>query len=124
MGMVADLGTLQRLPKIISPGWAAQLAYTGETIDGQQAEHIGLVNTNYEQYDELIEAARHLAQRIAEKSPQSIRGSKRMLLYARDHRVDDALQMMAVWNSAHLMSNDLTTAFQAALAKEKPKFED
>lgn len=124
MGMVADMGTLQRLPKIISPGWATQLALTGETIDGHKAKEIGLVNTCYDDYERLMTGAQQLAQTIAEKSPQSIRGTKRMLLYARDHTVADGLEMMAVWNSAHLISNDLMTAFQSAMTKEKPSFED
>jgi enoyl-CoA hydratase len=66
VAIVADLGSLQRLPKIISAGHLAELAYTGKDIDAQRALAIGLVNSVYGDSDEVLKAgARNLALEIA-----------------------------------------------------------
>ena len=124
LGMVADLGTLQRLPKLIAPGMAAELAYTGRKVHGKEAKSIGLVNQYYASREELIEGVTEIASTIASKSPVSIRGTKEVLKYTRDHSVDDALNYMATWNAAMLLSNDLMEAFQSTMEKRKPNFED
>ena len=124
LGMVADIGTLQRLPKIISPGMAAEMAYTGRKVSGQEAKAIGLVNHCYDSMETLFEGVMEIATTIASKSPLSIRGTKHVLQYTRDHSVDDALNYMATWNAAMLLSADLTEAFKATLEKRQPKFED
>jgi len=123
-GFVADLGTLQRLPKIISPGMTAELAYTGRKLYGAEATTIGLTNRTFESKEAMMEDVMKIAENIASRSPLSIRGTKEMLLYARDHSVDDALNYMASWNASMLMSNDLMTAFSASMAKQVPEFED
>ena len=124
LGMVADIGTLQRLPKIISPAMAAEMAYTGRKVSGQEAKNIGLVNHCYESKEELFEAVMKIATMIASKSPVSIRGTKHIIQYTRDHTVDDSLNYMATWNAAMLLSADLTEAFKATLEKRQAKFED
>ena len=124
LGMVADIGTLQRLPKIISPGMAAEMAYTGRKVFGPEAKIIGLVNHCYSSKEELMEGVVQIASVIASKSPLSIRGTKNVLHYTIDHSVDDALNYMAVWNSAMLLSEDLKEAFKATMEKRPPKFED
>lgn len=124
LGMVADIGTLQRLPKIIAPGIAAEMAYTGRKVSGKEAQSIGLVNSCYETQEELIEAVMQIASSIAGKSPVSIRGTKDVLRYTRDHSVEDALNYMSTWNAAMLLSNDLTEAFKATMEKRAPEFED
>jgi enoyl-CoA hydratase len=124
LGMVADLGTLQRLPKIISPGMAAEMAYTGRKVFGEEARNIGLVNHCYASEKLLKEAVMEIAATIASKSPVSIRGTKDVLHYSREHSVADGLNYMATWNSAMLLSADLTEAFKASIEKRSPKFED
>ena len=124
LGMVADIGTLQRLPKIISPGMAAEMAFTGRNVTGKEAENIGLVNHCYKSEEALMEGAMNIASVIASKSPLSIRGTKEMLLYSRDHSVDDALNYMSTWNAAMLLSEDLTEAFNATKEKRTPEFDD
>jgi enoyl-CoA hydratase len=124
LGMVADIGTLQSLPKIISPGMAAEMAYTGRKVSGQEAKNIGLVNHCYGSKEKLFEGVMQIASTIASKSPVSIRGIKHVLHYTRDHSVDDSLNYMATWNAAMLLSADLTEAFKATLEKRQPKFED
>jgi len=124
LGMVADIGTLQRLPKIISPGMAAEMAYTGRKMLGLEAKNIGLVNHCYASKKTLMEGVMQIASTIASKSPLSIRGTKDVLHYTREHSVDDALNYMATWNAAMLLSADLTEAFKATIEKRPPKFDD
>jgi len=124
LGMVADLGTLQRLPKIISTGMAAEMAYTGRKVYGPEAKSIGLVNHCYASKDTLMEGVMQIASTIATKSPLSIRGTKDVLHYTKEHSVDDALNYMSTWNAAMLLSVDLTEAFKATMEKRPPKFDD
>lgn len=123
MGMVADLGSLQRLPTIIPAGFVAEMAYTGRNVGAEEAQRIGLVN-HVVPRAELEQEAFNLALCIASKSPLSIRGTKRNLLYARDHTVEEGLQHIKAWNGQHLLSNDLLEAFQAFKEKRKPEYED
>lgn len=122
MGMVADLGTLQRLPKIIAPGMAAEMAFTGRKVFGPEAKSIGLVNQVYATKEEMLEGVNKLAATIAAKSPLSIRGTKEMLLYSRDHSVADGLNYISTWNAGMLLSADLMEAFQASMERRKPVF--
>jgi len=124
MGMVADLGTLQRLPKLIGEGIAREMAYTARKVSGTEAQQIQLVNAAYESREELMEKVMEVAQTIASKSPLSIRGTKEMLNYTRDHSVADGLNFIATWNAAMILSEDLTTAVQASMTKKNPEFRD
>ena len=124
LGMVADIGTLQRLPKLIAPGLAAEMAYTGRKVSGTEAQSMGLVNHTYPSKDALLEGVMQIAATIAAKSPVSIRGTKEVLRYTRDHGVDDALNYMATWNAGMLLSEDLQEAFKASMEKRAPVFKD
>ena len=124
MGMVADLGTLQRLPKIIHEGMAREMAYTGRKVGGSEAQTIGLTNRSFPDKETMMNEVGKIAATIASKSPLSIRGTKEILLHTRDHSVEDGLRYMAAWNAAMLMSNDLMAAFQASMTKQAPVFED
>ncbi|MDA9121065.1 crotonase/enoyl-CoA hydratase family protein [Flavobacteriales bacterium] len=124
MGMVADLGTLQRLPKFVKPAIVAEMAYTGRKVGAAEAKEIGLVNNHFTDKETLLSEVQKLAETIASKSPISIRGTKEILRHTRDHSVADGLHHMAVWNSAMLLSDDLTAAFMAAMSKQTPDFKD
>ncbi|MGH1362307.1 MAG: crotonase/enoyl-CoA hydratase family protein [Calditrichia bacterium] len=124
LGLVADIGTLQRLPKIISPGMAAEMAYTGRNVDGKEAKDIGLVNRVYANKEAMMADVTGIAATIAAKSPLCIRGTKEILLYTRDHSVDESLNYMVAWNASMLLSDDLMEAFQANMEKRKPVFKD
>ncbi|MEL6654832.1 MAG: crotonase/enoyl-CoA hydratase family protein [Bacteroidota bacterium] len=123
LGLVADIGTLQRLPKILQPGIVAELAYTGRKVEGAEAAAIGLCNRVHEDKEQLYASVRELAATIAAKSPLCIRGTKEMLLYARDHTVAESLNYMTAWNASMLFSNDLMEAFAANMEKRAPNFE-
>ena len=124
VGMTADLGTLQRLPRLVGEGMARELAYTGRNVDGREAHAIRLVNRCYDTREALVAGARELAATIAAKSPLSVRGAKEMITYARDHSVADGLDYVATWNAAMLLSDDLPEALSAAREKRAPRFRD
>ena len=124
LGLVADIGTMQRLPKIIAPGMAYEMAYTGRKVYGQEAVKIGLANRTFTSKEQMLEEVMKIAKQIAAKSPLVIRGTKEMIQYTRDHSVEDGLKMMATYNAAFLLSNDLLESFQATMAKRKPEFKD
>ena len=124
MGMVADLGTLQRLPKLIGDGMVREMAYTGRNVEGKEAEKIGIVNRLFENKELMLLEVKKIAEIIAKKSPLSIRGTKHILLHTRDHSVADGLNYMATWNAAMLLSSDLQEAFEAKMMKKETNFKD
>ena len=122
LAIVADIGSLQRLPPIIGQGHTRQLAYTGEDIDAARAQAIGLVNDVYPDADALHAAAAAMAKRIAGSSPVTTRGIKQVLDYCADKSIKDGLRYTAVWNAAFLQSADLAEAFSAFMERREPKF--
>ncbi|MGO4003842.1 MULTISPECIES: crotonase/enoyl-CoA hydratase family protein [Pseudomonas] len=124
IGMAADVGTLQRLPRIIGDGMLRELAYTGRTFGAEEAQAIGLVNRVYPDAASLLEGVMGIAREIAAKSPIAIAGTKEMISYMRDHSINDGLEYIATWNAAMLQSNDLRVAMAAHMSKQKPEFLD
>jgi enoyl-CoA hydratase len=107
IGMVADVGTLQRLPKLIPLGVVKELAYTGRRMPAAKALAYGLVNEVFDSHEALLAGAMQCAKEIAAKPPVAIWGTKQVIHYARDHTVDDALKQMgwvqgAIWSNAHV----------------------
>lgn len=124
IGMTADVGSLQRLPRLVPDGMVRELAYTGRDFDGAEAQAIGLVNQTFPGHDALLAGVRKIAASIAGKAPLAIRGTKEMLNYARDHSVADGLNYVATWNAAMLMSADLDEASAAMRDRRQPTFGD
>jgi len=124
MGMAADVGTLQRLPRIIGDGILRELAYTGRNVDAAEALRIGLVNRTFGDLPQLLEGVLAIARDIAGKSPIAVHGTKRMINYMREHRIDDGLEYVATWNAAMLQSPDLKLAVVAHMSKDKPVFDN
>ena len=122
IGMVADLGSLQRLPKVVPQGLARQMAYTGERVDAARALAGGLVNAVLPDAEALAAHARQLAAQIAEKSPLAVAGSKQALNYARDHATADALAHMALLQSAIFDIGEMERAIAAWKAKRPGDF--
>ncbi len=107
LGIVADMGTLSRLPGIVGDGIARQLSLTAETIDGARAKEICLVTEALPTIDALRSAAMKMAMNIAAKSPIAVSGTKEVLLFQRDHgRVGDSLQYVATLNASILPDNE------------------
>jgi enoyl-CoA hydratase len=122
IGMVADVGTLQRLPKLLPMAVAKELAYTGRRMGAARALGYGLVNEVFDTQEAMLDAVLQVAGEIAAKPPVAIWGTKQALHYARDHSVDDALKQMgwlqgAVWSNAHVRE-----AIAAAKGKRSAEF--
>ena len=124
VGIVADVGTLQRLPRLIGEGMARELAYTARRVEGGEAARIGLTNRCYDTRAELAAGVATLARELAGKSPLALRGTKEMIGYVRDHTIADGLNYVATWNAAMLQSDDLDEAVRAARERRPPVFRD
>ena len=122
VAMVADLGSLQRLPKLIGLGHTKMLALTGDDIGADRAREIGLVEEIYDDEAELLEAARALGARIAENPPLVVAGVKEVIDFCADKSVAEGERFVAVWNAAFLASYDLKEAFAAFMERRDPKF--
>jgi enoyl-CoA hydratase len=122
--MTADLGTLQRLPKLIPEGIVHELAYTGRRLPAQRALAIGLVNEVFDTQEAMLAAAIQMAREIAEKPPVAIWGSKQAIHYARDHSTQDALKQMGWLQSGIWQSSNLAEAFKAKQQGRTPEFDD
>jgi enoyl-CoA hydratase len=124
LAIVADVGTLQRLPRIVGEGVARELALTARVVEAEEARELRLVNRVLPDREAAIEAALELARTIASKSPIAIRGTKQVMNYSRDHGVADGLEYVATWNAGLLLSRDAQAAFAALLEKRSPEYED
>ena len=122
MGLVADIGALQRLPGIVGFGVTAEMALTGGDYPAQWALEKGLVNEVFEMPEELHAGAWDLAGRIASNSPLVTQGIKRILQANDGRTIDQALDYMAQWNSSFLISNDLMEAMSAFMERRDPDF--
>lgn len=123
IGMAADLGVLQRLPKIVPPALAREMAYTGERLPAARAQAIGLVNAVWPDAATTLEGAMQLARQIAAKSPLAITGSKRALNYAVDHPTASALEQMTLLQSALIDLDEMTRAIAAWKDKREGDFD-
>ena len=124
IGMTADVGTLQRLPKIIPDGIARELAYTGRRMSAQRALEVGLINEIFPTHEELVDGVLDIAREIASKSPLAIWGTKEMLLYSRDHSVADGLNHIATWQTGMFQPSDMIETFAAKAEGREPQFPD
>jgi enoyl-CoA hydratase len=124
IGMTADVGTLQRLPKIIPDGVARELAYTGRDMDAEEAREVGFINRVFENRETMMRKVTAIARSIAAKSPLAVRGSKEMLLYTRDHSVAEGLNYIATWNAGMFSQVDLQRGIEAQMTKARAVYED
>ncbi len=122
MAIVADLGSLQRLPAIISAGHLAELAYTAKDISADRAKEIGLVNDVATDAEGVLKAAHALAAEIAANSPIAVQGTKAVLAANEGKTVAEGLDYVATWNAGMLASEDLTEAVTAFMEKRAPRF--
>jgi enoyl-CoA hydratase len=123
VGIIADVGSLQRLPRIIGEGHTRELAYTAGDFDAERALRMGLVNQVFESPEALLAGARATARKIADNPPLVLQGIKQVMEYCADKSVEDGLRFVAVWNAAFLQSQDLAEAFSAFMEKRPPRFQ-
>ena len=124
IGMTADVGTLQRLPKLIPDGIARELVYTGRRMGAQRAAEVGLVNQVFADHESMVAGVLEIAQEIASKSPLAIWGAKQALVYARDHGVPDSLEQISLWQTGAFQPVDMMESFAAKTEKRDPDYED
>ena len=124
IGMTADVGTLQRMPKLVPEGVVRELAYTGRNMSASEAKDRGFVNEIYEDQDAMDDAVLEIAKEIASKSPMAIWGTKQTLNYGRDHSVADSLEYIATWNAAMFDPDDMAEAFMAQTENRDAEFPD
>ena len=122
IGMAADVGTLQRLPKIIPDSKMREMAYTGRRMYAEEAKDTGLVSDTFESQEKLLDAANKLANEIASKSPVAIYGLKAVMNYSRDHTVSESLEYNALWSGAMLSQKDMTEAMTDNMEKREASF--
>ena len=122
VAMVADIGSLQRLPRVIGDGHAREWIFTGADYDARRALEVQLLNAVLPDREALLARARELARMIAANSPLAVQGAKQVLGFATRREVDANLDYVALWNAASLHSEDLGEAMQAFLEKRPPTF--
>jgi enoyl-CoA hydratase len=124
IGMTADVGTLQRMPKLVAEGIVRELAYTGRRWSAAEARAAGFVNAVFPDHATLIEGVLEVAAEIAGKSPMVVWGTKQAMHYTRDHSVSEGLEYIANWNAAMFDTDDMGEAFAAKTEKREPDFPD
>merc|ERR1719228_878749 len=126
MGIAADVGTLQRLPKVIgSQSLVNELCFTARKMRGGEAQSCGLVSCSYHSKEDMMQAAVDMAAGMAAKSPVAVQGTKVNLVYSREHSVEEGLEHVAKWNMTMLQSEDVMKSAMAAMDKsntEPPEF--
>ena len=124
MGLAADVGTLQRLPKLIPEGLMRELAYTGRRMPAAEALERGLVNAVFPTQDAMLEQVAALARDIATKSPLAIHSTKHLLNYGRDHSIADTLDYQQLWMGAVSQGEEISTYFKAKQQGAEPEYRD
>ena len=123
IGIVADVGTLQRLPAIVGAGHVAELCYTGKDINAQRAQEIGLINHRFDDAEALLAGAQAMAQEIAANAPLAVRGTKLILQQGENMTTEQSLLLNGLLTMATtLNSNDLKEAMTAFMQKRQPSF--
>jgi len=122
IGLVADLGTIPRLTRIVGKGIYSEMIFTGEPLNSDRALSSGLVNMVYKNKEELLAGAREMCNKIANNSPLVVQGAKKVLQFAEEHSFDDTLDYVGVWNAAFLESEDLHESLLSFMQKRKPVF--
>jgi delta(3,5)-delta(2,4)-dienoyl-CoA isomerase len=125
VGLAADVGTLQRLPKIVgNESLVRELAFTARKMFADEALKLGLISRVFPDKKSMIENALEVAATIAKKSPVAVQGTKFHLIYSRDHGVDESLEYQRSWNQSMLLSEDLLKSGMAMMSKSEAEFND
>ena len=124
IGMAADIGTLQRLPRVIPEGKVRELAYTGRRMPAEEALEAGLVNKVYESHEEMVAGIKEMATVIASKSPLAVYGTKAIHNFSRDHTIAEGFEYNALWSGAMLPQEDMAEAMMSNMEKRDPEFKD
>ena len=122
IGLVADMGILQRLPLVIGQGFTREMAYTARFFSAREVERMGLVNGVYSDSEELMKEAKKLAAQIAENAPLGVQQTKEVLNYSRNVTIPEGMSMAIHKNMVLFSSEDMGEALAAFKEKRKPRF--
>ena len=122
LGMTADVGTLQRLPKLIPIGVVKELAYTGRNFGAEESRALGFVNQVFDDQQSMLEGVMKIAQQIAANSPLAVSGTKTMINYAAEHTVSESLNYMATWQAGMFQMEDVFKAMEAQKTQQLPDY--
>jgi len=124
IGIAADVGVLQRMPKMVAnDSFMREISYTARKVESDEALSQGLVSKVLPDKEALMKEVVQLAELIAEKSPIAVQGTKKALVYARDHSVQESLDQIRSWNLSMLQSEDVVKSAQASMMKSKAEFD-
>jgi enoyl-CoA hydratase len=124
LGMTADVGALQRLPKIVPDGVVRELAFTGRRMPAARAREVGLVNEVFASHAELVDGALEAAHEMARHSPLVLWGVKEAVNHARDHSVAESLEFVSLWQTGMLQTADLVAGLTARQSRQPAAYED
>lgn len=124
IGLAADVGTLQRLPKLIPEGLMREFAYTGRRMYAEEAREAGLVNQVFDDAEAMLTSVDAMAAEIASKSPLAVASTKHLLNYGRDHSVGDTLDYQQLWMGAVSHGKEMATYFKAKADAAEPAYDD
>ena len=124
VGLAADIGTLQRLPKIIPAGIAREWAMMGEKVSADRAKEVGLVSSLHDNQEGMLESAFEVAEKLVSKTPLAMWVTKEVLNYSRDHSVKEGLDNVNLWNAATLHKEDVMTTMMSKMQKKKPEYKN
>ena len=124
VGLAADIGTLQRLPKIIPAGIAREWAMMGEKVSADRAKEVGLVSSLHDNQEGMLESAFEIAEKLVSKTPLAMWVTKEVLNYSRDHSVKEGLDNVNLWNAATLHKEDVMTTMMSRMQKKKPEYKN
>jgi enoyl-CoA hydratase len=124
IGMTADVGTLQRMPRLVPEGIVRELAYTGRKWSAAEALAAGFVNKVYADHEQLLSGVHEIAAEIASKSPMAVWGTKKSMQYSQEHSIADGLEQIATWNASMFDTDDMAEAFAAQMEKRAADFPD
>jgi len=122
VGLAADIGTIQRLPKIIPAGIAREWTMLGEKVSADRAKEVGLVSSLHDNHEEMMKSAFEIAEKLASKTPLAMWVTKETLNYSRDHTVKESLENVALWNAATLHKEDVMSTMMSKMQKKKPEY--
>ena len=118
IGMMADVGSLQRLPKLLPEAVVRELAYLGSSLTPERAERLGFVNAIHADAESVVSAALDMARQIASRAPLAVSGSKAAITYARDHTVAEGLEWAAIMQGSLWNTPDIMAAIQGRMTKQ------
>jgi enoyl-CoA hydratase len=124
LAMMADLGTLQRMPQLMPQGLVRELAYTSRKFKAAEALSTGFVNRIFETQEEMIHEVMEIARQIARQSPMAVTGSKEMFNYNRNHGLVESLRYAATWQAGMFSLPDMQQAMKAQMQRQEAAFEE